>query len=92
MTKKQKEHVSILHDAAELITLGRSSCCCGAIDMATNFFFREAPEENIMRRIYLSDAKKYRPLSSYWWDLRDQESRILALLLAAEMIRTNSLP
>lgn len=43
--------------------------------------------------LYKADGDEGRGYRSYvWWDYPNQEVRIIALLLAAEIVRTNCMP
>lgn len=99
LTHKQKQEcVRVLRKAAGSILSERYTFCCKAIQEANHPFPSPVPP-TIFRDIYWADsdgAKNWgNSETSPWWvecDDEDREVRIFALLLAAEIVRTDSLP
>lgn len=99
--KQKKEYIRILQGAAELILAHGFTYCCIAIEKLQGW--REnTPAYLAFESLYFKDCAgvkgrdKMTGRRNYkaWWgmDCEDREARILALLLAAEVVRTNSLP
>lgn len=81
MTKR--ERMAAYREAARAIAEGQTRYgCCNAIYFASTL----AESQRFM-------ASAFRPqqYAHYWWPLDDRDSRVIALLLAAEMVRTGDL-
>lgn len=100
LTHKQKqEYISLLELAAERILTGIRGFCCTAINLEPTPPQATGVME-ALSAIYFqdSDAWNKNDVASLqaWWGsdegVDSNEVRILALLLAAEMVRTDSLP
>lgn len=52
-----------------------------------NYWDKTDVDLNFYRKMFYPDAETYSAVVDIWWDAKDNESRIYALLLAAEMLR-----
>lgn len=95
LSAQEKKDIAILERAAGMVESGQNNLCCAAILDASW-------DENLIVtsrvRARFKNAMKDHDddwLGRWWgngYDRENKEARIFALLFAAEMIRTNSLP
>lgn len=90
LSAQQERSINLLRRAAGLIAAGHFSYCCSAILSANNCRSPDR-EYRLMRRLFKIGSPRA-TWSEFWWDHEEREPRIFALLLAAEVIRTNSQP
>jgi hypothetical protein len=94
LSSQDRENIRLLELAAEHLLCGRRNFACNAIDLAANENL-DSVAKSIFRSLYHRDAIKSDPdveWTSVWWPIGGQEVRIFTLLLAAEVVRTQSLP
>lgn len=90
---KRHRIADILEGAAARIESRDSRACCAPIEFSVGGLSRERREaEQIFDSLYHYDSPIYHVFPYFWWPRRDRESRIIALLLAAEVLRTNCQP
>lgn len=87
-SKRQK--ITILKAAANRIASRAGSLCCMSIREISPSKEIEEACIDIITSIFKKDSTRVGSL--FWWDIHEIEPRIFALLLAAEMVRTDSLP
>lgn len=90
MTKEQKKHIAVLKGATENILTQKNIFCCDAIQSATGI--DTSPQVALFKSVYESDVTERFTYGMGWWEGGEIEARAFALLFAAEMVRTDSLP
>lgn len=99
LTPSQKKRaVRVFRDAAEALLLGRRSFSCTAIQYVTRddcLIEMEVHRALFFKGSYAEKMKWDAPSIFPWWKengIDGDEIRVIALLLAAELVRTDCLP
>lgn len=89
MTRHKQTLVRQFEKAAELLAIRREDCCCDALHIATNH--NSSKPYGILESVFFEDSGS--PYSFWaWWEPDEREARIQALLLCAELIKSDCLP
>lgn len=75
--------LNVVLKAAELIVDGRKSFACDALMKVS----KDWPQYRRLRNQFTKLMGKENEVSPTWWNIEDRDSRVLGLLLYAEVLR-----